>query len=105
MIQQLSFYTKLKKAIPILFFFLCLTITSCSDGMQIGQKIHSVIDENKISMVVITTERNDGTTRSTEWATKNILIDNQFLQAGDEYINLGLVKTLKVNGSKLEIRI
>lgn len=89
----------LKSIFPALGLFLLL---SCSDGTQVGQKIKIVIKEKKLKKVEIISEKSNDRNM---YILKKITIEDQFIIVGDEYINLGRVKTFKAVGDKLEILI
>jgi len=87
-----------------LLFVLLFVLTSCSDGMHIGQEMETIIEDNAIETVTINTVT-AGEAESVKVALKDISFQNQFLKIDDKYINLGGVRSLTVNGKDLEVEL
>jgi len=91
----------------IVFLFLSMTI-SCSDGTQTGELIEKLIKEktkdsdinNDITRLIIEI---DG--ERSEYQLDQIKIEEQFIKIGNEYINMGRIRTIKVAGKELEITL
>ena len=91
----------IKKIRNILILVLFSAVTACSDGTQIEQQMKTLIKKNKLTTLVIEMDGN-----RSEYAVENIEIKGQFLHpTADEYVNLGRVRTIKVNGKTLEIKL
>lgn len=93
--------TSIVRVLNVFVFVLLFTLISCSDGMNIGQEIDSIIKENGIETLTIST----GEAESIEIQVEEINIENQFLKSEGIYINLGSIKSLKINGNKLEVNM
>ncbi len=98
-------FREMKKIKIVLVSLLLLSIFSCSDGAQIGQKINQLIEERNIESIVILTETTSGELKKKEIKIDEDTFENQFIQLEDEYINMGRIKTMKVIGNKLEVKI
>jgi len=94
--------TKIFKAIC---FIALLTMIGCSDGMQVGQKINSIIKEDNISTVIIQTAQSNGKNQQNQYPVSEFIINNQFATFGNQHINLVSVKSLEVSGNQLKINM
>ncbi len=75
-------------------------LLSCTDGSQAGTTITQLIEEQKITKITL---QLDGETTPRELPTKDLVIKNQFLKAGNDYISLSDLKIIKVKGKELEL--
>lgn len=78
-------------------------LTSCSDGIQTEQKINALIEQHEITTLMVQIDQGNGKALKSEYPANSIEIENQFLKSGDDYLNLGQVKSIKVKGDQLEI--
>jgi hypothetical protein len=69
-------------------------MTSCTDGMQVSQKIDDLIKENEITVIVI---------ENVKHKTEDVQIDGQFITLNEEHLNLEKVKSLSVSKNELII--
>ena len=95
-------YQTCKFILPILFVLL----TACTDGTQVSTRINELIEDHKIETVVV---EMDGQAQEYDLPQKGeqpqIIIEEQFMRLGDEYINLSHIRSLKVNDKALEVKL
>ena len=95
----------MKRIKIVLFSLLMLSVFSCSDGGKVGQKVNQLIEEHNIESIVMLIETKNGQVQKKEIKIDEKTFENQFIKFEDEYINMGRIKTMKVNGNKLEVKI
>lgn len=78
---------------------------SCSDGTHVSQQINLLIKDNNIRTLVIEKHTTGGPIIKNEYSVDQLVINGQFVAIEDEYINLGRVKSLKINAERLEVAI
>jgi len=88
------------KSILLLALFFIL---SCTDGIQVGQKINQLIKEAKVTVIVIKNNNPADSKLSKKYKIEEVKIDNQFLEVNDTYLNLEKVKSLNVLEKELTI--
>jgi hypothetical protein len=67
---------------------------SCTDGMQVSEKIDQLIKENKTTVVVID---------NIKYKIEEVKLDKQFIEVNGKYLNLEKVKSLNVSKNELSI--
>lgn len=82
------------KYVKSLLLIMFLFILSCTDGMQVSQKIDQLIKEKKITVVVV----ND-----VKYKIEEVRLDNQFIEIKGNHFNLEKVRSLNVSEKELSI--
>ena len=80
-----------------------LMMLSCSDGSQVGVKINELIKKHKVTTVIIENDCTGSETESRTFDIKKIRIEQQFIKVGNEFINMGKIKTVTVDGKEMKI--
>lgn len=93
------------KFIKTFCFISFLGIVSCTDSMQTGQKILSIIEEQNLTTLVLQIEQSDGNIQVNEYPINKIEIDHQFVKLGNEYVSLRNAKRLKVSENTIVVSL
>lgn len=77
-----------------LFLFAFLFILSCTDGMQVSEKIDQLIKTNNATIIVID---------NVKYKVEEVTLDKQFIEVNGNYLNLEKVKSLSISKNELSI--